>query len=96
MRLLFLLLVGLFMAVSAEVQICKYMQLEPPPPSVSTLYKCTEHAVQDRICATEDDYYEILYCEHKSGGAVNILLELGFRYLFLGDAYSAHYLQIQP
>ncbi len=90
--LLIALLLSLIIINNALIQICKFMYLNPPPATLSTFYTCTQYAVQDRICSSTSDVYEIISCEQKSGGAVNILTEFGVRYLFLGDAYTAHYL----
>ena len=96
MKFLFLLLVTLFVASNATIHICKFMFMNPTPSTTSTLYKCSADAVQDRICGSEDDYYEKISCENKGGGAVNILTEFGIRYLLLGDTYADHYLTLQP
>ena len=95
MRLFLVLVVALFLAVNAQIQICKYMFMDPTPAVTTGLFKCTEHAVEARICSTIDDHYQLQSCEQKGGGAVNILTEFGVRYLLLGDAYSAHYLAVQ-
>lgn len=95
MRLFCLIFVALIVGLNAQIQICKFLLMDPTPSVTLTLYKCTADAVNDRICASENDYYEKILCEQKGGGAVNILTEFGVRYLLLGDAYANHYLALQ-
>ena len=94
MRFFAFLLVTLFSAVFAQINVCKFMKI-PTPAATTGYYLCTTHAVNDRICEASGDYYELMACETKTGGAVNILTEFGTRYLLLGDAYANHYLNQQ-
>lgn len=92
MKLLLIILLSLFLYSNCLIQICKYVLLTTQPASLSTFYTCSQYGVQDRICSSTNEVYEIVNCEQKNGGAVNILTEFGVKYLYLGDAYAAHYL----
>lgn len=96
MKFYFMLLVSLFSMALGTIEICKYVLLTSTPSPTTGYYQCTTAAVADRICSSTSDYYDLIVCEQKTGGAVNIVNEFGVRYLLLGEAYSAHYLSLQP
>ncbi len=79
----------------SQINVCKFQKQTSTPSPLTGYFRCSVHAVNDRICTSQNEYYAKLSCETQTGGAVNILTEFGTKYLLLGDMYAEHYLTQQ-